>query len=802
MRKSLTFILSGMILLFLISLGAAYYYFIQLPLPRLRGELQIPGLHAPVEVLRDRWGVPHIYAANERDLFLAQGFIQAQDRLWQMELNRRLAAGRLSELFGGETLEIDRLSRTLGFMRAAEREFDSYDSWAKELLQAFCDGVNAYLASHRGTLPIEFRLLGLIPEPWRPQDSIGWGKVMALAGSKNWQEEIVRAILAKKIGPAKARDLLSRIPHHPPIIIPSTATAPSLPKITPARALAPNLIGGASNSWSVSGSRTDSGLPLLANDMHLPINIPSLWYETHLVGGQIDVIGLSLVGVPLIIAGHNRQLAWGLTFAYTDVQDLYLERVRRHREGIEYLHKGSWLPADVITEYIRVRGEETPAVHDIWQTRHGPVVSARFDATEGFEKALSLKWSAHDPGDMVPQMYALNRASNWREFKAAAQSWSEPPINLVYADRSGNIGYFLASRIPIRSQGHGKGPFTGWEGENEWIGYLAPSHKPFLLNPDKGFVATANNRVVGSSYPYYLAEDYSSGFRAERIEQFLQDKDYISKTDCRSLQGDFMCLPAGPFMNALRGFQTDDPEVENLLTRLRAWNHVLDPESPGAAIYAVLFYRLMINTFEDELGPLTKPFLGIGMTSLEPLNLFVEHSRSILLSLMVEKECPWFDDVTTPESESLQNIVEKSLRETGVFLSKKLGPDASKWRWGRIHQVNFKHLLGRYKPLRWLFNLGPYEGGGHFATVWQSAVMPGMDFDLNGWTASNRHIYDLGNWNQSLGSIVPGQSGMITSPHYADQVKLWLNVDLHPLPYSRNKVAAATVNTLYLVPPQ
>ena len=800
MPKKLIIALGGFCLLIVLISATGYYYFVRMPLPMTEGELQIRGLKAPVKVLRDEWGVPHIYAANQHDLFFAQGFVQAQDRLWQMETNRRVGAGRLSEVIGPEALETDKLLRTLGLMRAARREVASYDASSLKILRAFSEGVNAFIESRGDSLPIEFRLAGIRPEPWRPEDSIAWAKVMALLGGKNWQEEIVRAMLISKLGTEKAKALLGLNQPGTPAIIPAGLDLAALwPLIKNSRCSFLPALGGASNNWSVHGSRTATGSPILANDMHLVVMVPSVWHEMHLVGGGFDVTGLSLVGVPLIIAGHNKDIAWGITFAYIDDQDIYLERMNPDRHG-RYLYKGEWLEPERIEESIRVKGQDKPVVHEVLWTRHGPIISPQVPATRVLEYALALKWSAHDPGGMVHDLARMNLARNWEEFKIGAQDWSGPAINLAYADRQGKIGYILAGRIPVRSQGHGQGPFEGWTGKNEWVGYLPPDKKPFLLDPPKGFLVTANNRIVGPDYPHYISVDYSAGFRAARINEMLSEKKKVSKADCRALQGDLKSLSAVEFIEALNGIKVKSPEARDLMNRLHAWDCVLDPASVGGAIHSVLFYRLMENTFRDELGPLADRFFGIGLTPIEPLNRFVEHSRIILLRLMTNRESPWFDNVNTPQKETLSDILEKSLNETAGFLKQNLGPDASAWRWGRLHQVSFNHPFGRIKPLDRLFNLGPYEGGGHFSTVWQSAVRPGMDFSLNGWTVSNRHIYDLNDWDRSLGAIVPGQSGMVSSPHYDDQVSLWLEVDHHPLYYSRSKVEAQARSILVLKP--
>ncbi len=804
MLKKLLLILGGLLIVLLAAAAAGYYYLLGSPLPQIDGSLRAPGLTRPVTVIRDRWGVPHLYAENVHDLCFAQGWVQAQDRLWQMEMNRRLAAGRLSEIVGEKALPLDRVLRTLGLMRAAEQEVRIASPDDLAALQAFADGVNAHNAARASKLPVEFRLLGLRPEPWIPAHSLGWAKTMALFGGKNWQEEIVRALLVEKLGAEKTAGLLARYRPGTPTVVPpgleqvASMVAALSPSATPEPGFL-TLPGGASNNWAVHGSRTAAGSPLLANDMHLQLAIPSVWYEMHLSGGGFDVAGLTLPGVPLVIAGHNRDLAWGITFAYVDVQDVYLEKMNPDRPG-EYLFENQWRQAELVREEIRVKGLDKPVVHETWWTVHGPVISPLSAEFKGLEHSLALKWSAHDPGGIVAALRRINLSTNWDEFRSAAGDWAEPAMNLAYADRRGNIGYVLASRVPVRASGHGLGPLPGWTGEYEWTGYLPPESKPAFLNPDKGFLATANNRLAGPDYPYYLGADFAPGHRQARILEFLADKDKCTAADCRDLQADLKCLPAAQFIEALNRLKLDTPAARRLLPVLNSWNRVLDPDSAGGAVYAVLFERLLENTFSDEMGSLTGLFLGCGLVPLFPLNGFVFHARVILLDLMSEPDAPWFDDAATAEKETLAEIAARSLEQTAAVLDERMGRDPAGWRWGLIHRVRVQHPLGQVKPLDRLFNLGPFPGGGHFSTVWQSAVTPGPDYDLSAWTASNRHIYDLGDWDASLAAIAPGQSGMVGSPHYGDQMPNWLDVAHHPLLFSRDKIEAAAEGRLVLEP--
>ncbi len=781
-------------------LATVYWRWVQRPLPLTQGALEVHGLRAPVEVLRDAWGLPHILAQNNHDLLMAQGYVQAQDRLWQMELNRRVAAGRLSEIIGPDTLGVDKLLRTFGLLRAARAELAQSRPEEMELLQAYADGVNAYIESRRERLPLEFRLLSVEPEPWVPEHSLAWGKLMALQGAKNWQEEIVGAMLVQRLGAEKAQELLGmQRPAAQVTVPPALALGEIFGTMAAAdTGLLPAWVGG-SNNWVVHGSHTDTGATLLSNDMHLDVPIPSIWYEMHLNGGDFDVIGLTLPGVPLVIAGHNREVAWGITFAYTDTQDLFLEKMNPDQPS-HYLYKGQWRSADKIRESITVKGNPVPAIHDVLQTIHGPILTPLVPAVKGGEYALALRWSAYDSGGMIGPLAGMNQAANVAQFKAAALTWTDPPLNLVCADRHGDIAYILAGGIPIRPQGHGQGPFPGWDGQYDWTGYLPDEEKPWRLNPPEGFMATANNRLAVEEFARYLSADYLPPYRAQRIAQVLADKAKVSKEDCRTLQGDYQSLQAKEVLQALSRIKVHAPDAKDLLNRLRAWDCDLGPQSMGAAIYEVLFFRLMKNTFQDELGDTADYFFGQGLSMLNPLSSYAGHSRLMLTHLLSKPDSAWFDDIATPEKETLSTILEKSLSETDRFLRQTLGSDPAAWRWGRLHRIEFRHPLGQVKPLDKIFNLGPYEAGGDLSTVWQSTAAPGMDFNYKGWTVSNRHIYDLADWDNSLGMIVPGQSGMWGSPHYSDQMVLWLTVGHHPLYFSQARVENEAKQRLILSP--
>ena len=778
--------------------GAAYYYFIVRPLPEVDGETIISGLNRPVRVVRDEWGVPHIFAQSKADLFMAQGFVHAQDRLFQMELFRRVAGGRLAEIFGEQVLEADRLLRTLGLYRAAQREMATYSSSDMAIGEAYAGGVNHFIETNRNNLPIEFRLLGFKPEPWQPIDSLAWAKAVALFGSVNWQEEIVRAILFRVLGLEKARDLLGRQPTDYPAIMedfqeraesgaPIPISGPSLPIFQPA-----------SNNWVVAGWKSTSGFPLLANDMHLPVGIPSVWYEIHLRAEDLDVIGLSIPGLPLVLAGHNRRVAWGITFAMVDNQDLFVEKMNPNKAG-QYLFGNEFREAREVVETINVKGRP-PVSHRYWETHHGPLIRPLLPRARLYKKTLALCWRGFSPGDMLPAMLRLCLAENGADFKKAALEWSEPALNLVYADQDGRIGYVLAGKIPLRPRGTGMGPMPGWTGHDDWSGVIPRDRMPALEDPPEGFIATANNRIVGSDYPFYLSGDPMPGYRAARIKQVLDGHDRIGPDESRALQADLLSLQALTFIERSRDLEIRDPEALDLKNRLEDWDGRMSEDSVEAAIFAVAFHRLLENTFRDDLESTTDLLEGQGLTEVGPASYYIIHGPGLLLDLMRQPDSQWFDNLITPQREDLAVQFEKSLLEARDHLIAKLGPSPDQWTWGRLHQVEWRHPLGRVKPLNRLFNRGPFPGQGHYSTVWQSSYLPWKNFNYDGWTVSNRHIYDLSHWDLSLGSIVPGQSGMVGSPHYDDQMEIWREVRYHPLYYSKESVEDHAAHVLVLKP--
>jgi penicillin amidase len=774
------------------------------PLPRVGGTERLAGLSADVEVLRDRWGVPHVYARSLADALAAQGYVHAQDRLWQLELNRRVALGRLSELFGELAFEADRMLRTLGLGPLAERALASSDGETRALLDAYARGVNAFIDAHRSRLPVELTLLRAKPEPWRAVDSLAWAQFMAWSLSCNWDSELINAAVVGRVGAERAARLLGEYPRTNPIVLPDHEWAPLIDRVIEqyraAEAWLPIAgVRGMSNNWVVSGARSSTGKPLLANDPHLAPQLPSIWHECHLVCPELEVAGVALPGAPGVVIGHNREIAWGFTAAVPDTQDLYLEEFDP-QDSKRYRFRDGWERATVRREEIRVKGERAPRVVEVVSTRHGPLITALSPLTHG--KAIALKWIAHEESRTHHAILALNRAHDWASFRAALADWTAPAMNVVYADRAGNIGYQFAGRVPVRARGLGLVPAPGWSGEHEWTGTIPVEELPSAFNPERGVLASANNVITGASYRHFLSAETMNGFRVRRILELLDAKPKLDAADFARIQVDQYCAPAKAFCalvaecvaelgaNVELGSLGD--RAEFALRALTSWDHHLSADSVPGAIYELAQHFAARRVFEPWLGDLTDHYLGVGFHPLlNPVILGrLDRSALVAVELLERNDREWLRNAARRPVDRAE-ILAGAIADAVRWLTSTLGGDQAAWRWGAIHQIGFQHPLGAKKPLDKIFNRGPFPYGGDTNTVWQAAFVPRMPPSSDGgFTASWRQIIDLGDWDASRGVHAPGQSGHLASPHYDDQIAAWLAGETHPMLWSRARVEA------------
>jgi len=800
MRKLLkvlaTVIIVLLVVLLLITSGG--YVFVRRSFPKTDGTIQVAGLKSKVEVYRDQHGIPHLYADNLEDLFFAQGYVHAQDRLWQMEFNRRVGNGTLSEVLGETTLSTDRFLRTIGTRRAAEADWAVFDDKTRLILESYAAGVNAFIESHENRLPLEFTILGFKPAPWTPLDSLVWGKMMCWDLGGNWETELLRAELVDKLGEEKVQELLPPYPDEGPFIIPPEVKsyaglgAGILDEYARAEALLDwGGEGVGSNNWVVDGTRTTTGMPLLANDPHLGLSLPSIWYEMGLHGGGFDVVGASFPGAPCIIIGHNQHIAWGVTNVEPDVQDLYIEKINPANPH-QYEYQGQWEDMDVVQEEIEVKGRDEPLLLKVRLTHHGPIINDVVGSLKDSPDVLAFRWTALEGERLFQSVYMLNQARNWEEFRAALRHWGVPAQNFVYADVEGNIGYQTPGNIPIRANGQGLVPVPGWTGEYEWTGYIPFNELPSAYNPPTHFIVTANNKVVPDDYPYFISHEWSAPYRAQRIVHLLTAKDKLSVQDLSQIQADTYSIPGKQLVPYLLALEPQGTLEEQAMEQLRTWDFRNEVDSPGAAIFQVFYLQLVENTFADELGEeLFEDYLDRD-----------EFHHIALERLMEQLDSPWFDDVSTSEVEGRDEIVRRSFKGAIAYLGNRFGDTPSRWAWGQLHTMTFVHdPLGQsgIGPLEMLFNRGPIPAQGSGYTVDAASFDYTEPFAMN-FGVSYRQIIDLGDWGNSLFIHTTGQSGHPLHRHYADMMAPWQAVEYHPMHFDKTSIEADKEGVLILTP--
>ena len=771
--------------------------------PLVDGTLRLPGLHDPVDIVRDHLGVPHIYAQNTGDMLFAQGFVHAQDRLWQLDFQRRLVAGRLAEVLGAATLPLDRWMRTIGMRRVADQEVALLAPDVRSDLERYAAGINAGIRRER--LPVEFTLLHYTPEPWQLADTLSWIKMMSWTLSVNWETEILRAQLIARLGPDLAARLeppsLDRWPH----ILVDQADREGIGRGAQEKAEAarpftgpPATAGLGSNNWVISGKHTATGKPLLANDMHLVMGVPAIWYENHLSDGECSISGVTFPGIPGVVAGHNSHVAWGFTNGFPDVQDLYMEHLRRTADGrVQYEYRGEWLDAQVIQEQIAVKGAR-PVVEEVVITRHGPIINGlTSELADGLP--LALRWTSLEPDTMIHALRQINCAGDCLELREALRDWTAPVQNVLYADTKGNIGYSFPGKVPIRAGGDGQVPVPGWTGEYEWVGYIPFDELPHLYNPPQGYIVTANNRVAADDYPYYLGREYCQGDRAQRIVEMIEARlpGRIDMDDIRRMQFD-QCSPTARAVAAcLARLDTADHELAPVVEMMRKWDGRLSVDSPEAAVHEVFVREILTELLAEHLGDLAVRYMGKGPTPvLAEASLFGERALEWLQRTLSDPAAAW----PLGADRNLDEIMLQSLRRSVDYLKVKLGPHPRNWAWGRLHKLTYAHILGRAPALARFFNRGPYPVGGDGTTVWatgssyhdlRSDYVVGPPF---------RFIADLSDLENSLGLLAPGESGRPGDRHYDDQVQGWFSGQYHALANARQTVEHTAESHLRLEP--
>ena len=839
LRVLLTII--SVVVVIAIVLGAVGVYLARSSFPHTINEVKISGLVSPIDIYRDSFGIPQIYAKTPHDLFFAQGYMHAQDRFWQMDFWRHIGSGRLSEMFGKTQLDKDLFLRTLGWARIAQKELSAMNADEQALLQAYADGVNAYLADHKGAaLSLEYAVLKLItpgysPEPWEPVNTLTWGKVMAWDLSSQGKSEIERAILVKTLTPQQIAEIFPPYPADHPVVVPnfSISTTPSgaaipsqgiqsLIDLAPAfqslavsmakvdAVLGPSGNDIGSNNWVIAGKRTSTGKPFLANDMHLSEQMPSIWYEIGLHCSPVNsacpynVTGFSFAGVPGVIVGHNDRIAWGFTNVGPDVLDLYIEKINPANPN-QYEVNGQWVDMLLVNETINVAGSK-PVDLTVRYTRHGPVVydnptdNKKIQDTWGValpsDFAISMRWTALEPANIFKAIFGFDTAQNWDEYRQAATYFAVPAQNMVFADIDGNIAYQTPGKIPIRLPGHnGEYPVPGWTDEYEWQGYIPFDKLPNAYNPPAGYIVSANNEVVGATYPYLISDEWDYGFRAARIVQMIEtapgpiDAAYIQK-----MHGDDYNASAAFMVPLLLQLNLQDEHLITVRDVLKSWDYQNQMDQAAPAVYNVFWRAVLGRTFHDNLPEDYWPDGG-------------DNWFEVMRKLVQTPDSAWWDDKNTATKETRDDILTLAFSDTVTELEKVLGSNAAKWTWGELHTVTFHNQsLGTsgIGPIEAIFNRGPYQTSGGSSivdnTAWDaSETDPTKAYQVVS-LPSERMIVDISDLPASLSVITTGESGHAFHSNYADQADLWRTIQYHPMLWGKQQVESSAKAHLVLSP--
>ena len=784
--------LLGLLILVLGS-GAIGYAWLRTSLPQTRGRLALPGLHQPVEVLRDADGVPHIFAADDEDAYTALGFVHAQDRLFQMDFQRRLGAGRLAEVVGAGALPIDKTMRTLGLYRLAEASFAHLSPPVRRAFDAYARGVNAFLETREGAWPPEYYLLRTEPEPWRPADSLVWGRLMGLTLSGNWRGEALRARLAMRLTPQQLGDWyadenfsgavtlspeIERTHAEDALMQRAFAALPD--------ALRPRL---ASNVWVVDGRHTATGKPILANDPHLGFGAPGIWYLARITTPNLTLAGATVAGVPFHILGQNDRVAWGMTTTGADTQDLVIERVSATDPGAYDTPDGP-KKFETRQEVIHVRGGDDVAL-SVRVTRHGPVISdvdTSAAAAARDRQVIALAATLLRPDDHTPEaLYGMNRAQRWGDFVGALERFETPMQNVFYADRDGTTAMMAPGLIPLRRTGNGFMPTPGWDDAAAWDGFIPFDELPRRVDPTNGVLVNANNRVVGDDYRHFISRDWDQPYRAQRIAELLAEAKGQTVARHQAIQLDIVSPMTAELLPVMLSHAEHAGRATEALRRLASWDGRMRRDTPEPLIFTAWLRALDRALFADELGDLFAP-----MWDLHPK----------LIARTLRTEAAWCDDVRTPAVETCAQQVTRALAEALDELGQRFGNDLKNWRWGDVHAAHHDHpIFGRIGGLDWLADLRiPADGGND--TINRAAMRVGNPSDpyadIHG--PGYRAVYDLADPAASRFVITTGQSGNPLSRHYGDFLQRWRDGDSRPLTGTAAALTAAGADRLTLVP--
>ena len=769
-------------------------------LPVYNGAVTLAGLTEEVIVYRDERGMPHIYAANEHDLYFATGYIMSQERLWFMDLIRRVTTGRLSEVLGETMTENDKFLRCLEMTTKSKIVLSDQDPGIISCLQAFADGVNAYIADAGNKLPPEFRILSYKPDPWKLEDMVniigymGWNLT-----SDNLAQEIFYYKLVQKTGTEKATELIPDWNADSSAVFPGFKLNDTLLKEAQAfissmdelRALGAIPFTG-SNNWAVSGSRTETGKPVLSNDMHLDFGSPGIWFQMHqVIPGKLNVTGVAVPGQPFVVCGHNEKIAWGMTNLMVDDLDLFAEKINPENED-QYYFNGEWREMVVKKEIIKIKGGKQDSVF-IKYTHRGPIISGYRNIQD---RSLSMRWSGYDKSNELRTVYLLNRASDWDEFRFAIRTFRSVSQNIVYADVEGNIGLNTGGGIPVR-KGNGVLIRNGEAEDSDWKGYVPFEQLPYSYNPTEGYVASANDKTVHDGYPYYISAAFALPYRINRIRKMLNEKEIFTLEDFKRMINDQHSEYAAlltPFILRLKDRKDNLTSAEkDALNTLAGWNYEMNADMIAPSVFEFFRISFTRNLLSDELGELFDDYLS----KSKSYNVITDYYIYRILKTGPDE---WVDNINTPEKETLDDIILKSFRDCVASVTAQYGQDQSKWKWGNIHKIIIKHPLGSASPLLnkvFGFNSDEYPVGGDDHTVSPYSFDPGFVVNHG---ASERHIFNTADWDESFTIIPTGASGIPSSEFYLSQTKTYIEGKFYKDAFSDKEVKAGAKYILKLMP--
>jgi penicillin G amidase len=745
------------------AVGVGWQRVARRALPRTSGRLAVAGLEAEVTVRRDRWGVPHIEASSRPDLHFAQGFVQAQDRAWQMHFYKRVVSGRLSEFAGTETLPVDRLMRTLGIRHAATNEAAALDPGLRAMLDHFCAGVNAGAAAAKAP-PFEMRVLGLDWEPWTPVDILSLGKLLAFGLSTNWERELLRADMVRELGPELTARLDPAYPRGNPVVEQAAWSGEGLPLVEQIdavrRALGLATEASGSNNWAVSGERSVTGMPLIAGDPHLPPSMPAIWEQMELRCDGRFVRGATLPGMPGVYMGQANDVCWTITNVMADVQDLFIERV----EGDRYAFEDGWRELERRTEEIVVKGRP-PVSLEIRSTHHGPLVNEALGADDA--EPLALAWQTlHEPTAFA-DMFELLDVTSGPDLVARLGGHTSPASNMIWADRHGSIGYKLIGRLPVRRGGVADLPKPGWTGEFEWEGTVPYEELPEVVDPESGFLVTANNRIVGDDYPHHITSEWLDGFRAKRIEQMIEAREKHDLEGFAAMQTDVLSLPGLEAARRLSRLRPPGQRERSAIERLVAWDGRLDVDTVAGTIYQAFILRLAREVARAAIvdRDLCERWLDRADNGFTPHITSPWRWHSHLMDL-------WDEADETLIHRPWDELAVEALAGALDDLGDRFGPDPEGWRWGDVHAMEFPHALGNANPVFHKLLNRRVRAGGAQETVCQIAYDPNDPYRAV-WAPSWRMVADPTDPDRSRWQMFSGESGHPASPHYADLQERW-----------------------------